>query len=94
MRSKMISYYWGIKLAKFSKELELINSDEDFPNGFGDIMHREGVYECKYKINTPEYKHPSYIYKKHYKLIFEKINSFIYEKIENDPTYYDELNYM
>lgn len=35
-RSKIIAYFWGVKLAKFTKELELIDADE-FPNGYGEI---------------------------------------------------------
>jgi hypothetical protein len=37
-RSKIIAYFWGIKLAKFTKELELIDSKE-FPNGYGPILN-------------------------------------------------------
>jgi hypothetical protein len=35
-RSKIIAYFWGVKLAKFAKELELIDAN-DFPNGYGPI---------------------------------------------------------
>lgn len=35
-RSKIIAYFWGVKLAKFIKELELVDT-EDFPNGYGAI---------------------------------------------------------
>jgi hypothetical protein len=73
-RSKMIAYFWGIKLAKFTKELELIKSEDEFPNGFGLILRKENGYECKYKIITPEYEHISYVYKKHYKRVYEGIN--------------------
>lgn len=78
-RSKMIAYFWGVKLAKFTKELELIPSEEDFPNGFGEINKREKslIYECKHKINTLAHDHISYVYKKHYKEIFEKLNAYI-----------------
>ncbi|CAD8137067.1 unnamed protein product [Paramecium octaurelia] len=93
-RSKMIAYFWGIKLAKFTKELELINSDDEFPNGFGDIIRKENGYECKYKIKTPEYDHISYLYKKHYKQVFENINTYISEKLESDANFHEELNQM
>jgi len=50
-RSRVISYFWGQKLAKFTKEFELI-FPEEFGNGYGPIEATEEGLKCKYKIHS------------------------------------------
>ena len=53
-RSKIIAYFWGVKLAKFVKELELIDSG-DFKDGYGAIGASQEGFRCKYRIKSEEY---------------------------------------
>lgn len=50
-RSKIIAYFWGVKLAKFTKELELLDSN-DFPNGYGVIAASPDGFRCQYRVKS------------------------------------------
>ena len=52
-RSKIIAYFWGVKLAKFTKELELLDSN-DFQNGYGVITANPEGFMCRYRIKSEE----------------------------------------
>lgn len=90
-RGKMLAYYWGVKLAKFVKELELIEPKE-FPNGYGKIIRKPAGYECEMKLKTMEYEHISFKEKENYEKVMQLIFKYIHEQIENDPTFYDDIN--
>lgn len=87
-RSKVIAYYWGVKLAKFTKELELIDS-KDFPNGYGEILSTKEGFECKYKVHSDEYAGLHEIERKKYSEIITKVGTFIKDRSEVD-TAFDE----
>ena len=41
----MVAYYWGVKLARFCKELEYIDCQE-FNHQYGKILRSAKGYEC------------------------------------------------
>ena len=74
-RSRVIAYFWGAKLAKFTKELELIKPDE-FSNGYGPIVAKEQGFECKYKIISDENKGMLQIESNRFKSIIDRVGNY------------------
>jgi hypothetical protein len=92
-RSRVIAYFWGAKLARFVKELELVRPD-DFPNGFGDIQALAKGYQCQFKVHSDDYGGLHEVEAKRYKNIMELIEKYINDRISMNTNFIDDLNEM
>jgi hypothetical protein len=90
-RSKIIAYFWGVKLSKFTKELELIDST-DFPNGYGPIVSNEDGFECQYKVQSDEYDGLHEVERKRFSHILNNLHYYLRERTEMDPSYEETIN--
>lgn len=79
----MISYFWGVKLAKFTKELELI-LPEEFPNGYGPIICTETGFACKYKVHSDEHTGLHEVERIKYEKIMDILSAFLKERMDDE----------